>query len=111
MKLMILIIIVLSAVVFLAQSKPLVNLGGKDGNLILGGLTNNTTINSSINLSENASALLLGGEEGSSLLQNLTNASNNLSDWGSIPHEAPLPPKYDPRMEKTVAILRANHGF
>jgi hypothetical protein len=111
MKRMVLIIVVLSAAVFLAQSKPLVNLGGREGNLILGGLTNNSTTNSSINLSENASVLLLGGEEGSSLMQNLTNASNNLSDWGSVPHEAPLPPKYDPKMAKTVAVLRANHGF
>jgi hypothetical protein len=111
MKRMILIIVVLIALVLLAQSKPLVNLGGRDGNLILGGLTNNSTINSSFNLSENASALHLGGDDGNLLLQNLTNASKNLSDWGSKPPKAPLPPKYDPKMENTIAILRANHGF
>jgi hypothetical protein len=111
MKRMILVMVVLIALVLLAQSKPLVNLGGRDGSLILGGLTNNSTINSSFNLSENASGLHLGGDDGNLLLQNLTNASKNLSDWGSKPPKAPLPPNYDPKMEKTVAILRANHGF
>ena len=106
-----LIIAVLAAAVFLAQGRPLINLAGNDGNRILGGLTNNSTLNSSINLSENASALSLGGDDGNSLLQNLTNASKNLSDWGSKPPQAPLPPKYDPKMQKTIAILRANHGF
>ena len=80
---MILIIVVLIALVLLAQSKPLVNLGGREGNLIFGGLTNNSTTNSSINLSQNASVLSLGGEEGNSMMQDLANASKNLSDWGS----------------------------
>jgi len=111
MKRMILIIVVLIATVFLAQSKPLINLGGSEGNQILSGLTNNTTINSSINLSQNASAMNLSGEEGNSMLLDLTNASKNLSDWGSEPPKAPLPPNFDPKMAKTVAILRANHGF
>ena len=101
MKRMILILIVLIALVFLAQSKSLINLGGRDGNLLLGGLTNNSTSNSSINLSQNASALHLGGDDGNSLLQDLTNASKNLSDWGSKPPKAPLPPKYDPKSAQT----------
>ena len=111
MKRMILILIALIALVFFAQSKSLINLGGREGDLLLGGLTNNSTSNSSINLSQNGSALHLGGDDGNLLLQNLTNASKNLSDWGSKPPKAPLPPKYDPKMEKTIAILRANHGF
>ncbi|MDQ1262407.1 MAG: hypothetical protein QG575_1588 [Euryarchaeota archaeon] len=111
MKRMILIMAVLIVLAVLAQSKPLVNLGGRDGNQILSELTNNSTINSSINLSQNASVLSLSGEDGNSMLQDLTNASKNLSDWGSKPPTAPLPPNFDPKMEKTVAILRANHGF
>ncbi len=106
-----LIIVVLIALVLLAQSKPLVDLGGKEGILIFGGLTNNSTTNSSINLSQNDSVLTLGGEEGNSMMQDLTNDSKNLSDWGSKPPKAPLPPGYDPKLQKTVAILRANHGF
>jgi hypothetical protein len=111
MKRLILIPVVMIALLLLAQSKSMVNLGGRDGNLLLGGLTNNSTSNSSINLSQNGLALHLGGDDGNLLLQNLTNASKNLSDWGSKPPKAPLPPNYDPKMEKTVAILRANHGF
>ena len=111
MRRMILIIAVLIALVLLAQCKPLVNLGGKEGNLIFGGLTNNSTPNSSINLLQNGSVLSLGGEEGSSMMQDLANASKNLSDWGSAPPKAPLPPTYDPKMENTRAILKANHGF
>jgi hypothetical protein len=106
MKRMILILVVLLALVFLAQSRPLVNLGGRDGNLILGGLTNNSTSNSSLNLSQNASVLHLGGD---SLFQDLTNASKNLSDWGSKPPTAPLPPNYDPKSAETYAVLRMNH--
>ena len=109
MKRMILVMVVLIAIVLFAQSKPLVNLGGRDGSLILGGLTNNSTINSSFNLSENASALLLGGDDGNLLLQNLTNASKNLSDWGSKPPKAPLPPKYDSKSAQTYEVLRMNH--
>ncbi len=105
------IIAVLIVLVLLAQCKPLVNLGGKEGNLIFGGLTNNSTANSSINLSQNGSALSIGGEGGSSVLQDLANASKNLSDWGSAPPKAPLPPTYDPKLQNTIAILKANHGF
>ena len=109
LKRMILILLVLIALLFLAQSKSVINLGGRDGNLLLGGLTNNSTNNSSINLSQNASTLLLGGDEGDLLLRDLANASKNLSDWGSKPPEAPLPPKYDPKSAKTYAVLRMNH--
>ncbi len=101
----------LIALVLLAQCKPLVNLAGREGNLIFGGLTNNSTTNSSVNLSQNGSVLSLGGEGGNSMLQDLANASKNLSDWGSAPPKAPLPPNYDSKLENTVAILRANHGF
>jgi hypothetical protein len=109
MKRMILILLLLIALVFLAQSKSVINLGGRDGNLLLGGLTNNSTSNSSINLSQNDSSLHLGGEDGNSLLQDLTNASKNLSDWGSEPPKAPLPPKYDYKSAQTYAVLRMNH--
>lgn len=109
MKRMILILVVMLALVFLAQSKSLVNLGGRDGNLLLGGLTNNSTSNLSLNLSQNASVLRLGGDDGNSLLQDLTNASKNLSDWGSKPPKAPLPPNYDPKSAQTYAVLRMNH--
>jgi hypothetical protein len=109
MKRMILILVVLIALLLLAQSKSMVNLGGRDGNLLLGGLTNNSTSNSSINLSQNGSSLHLGGDDGNLLLQNLTNASKNLSDWGSKPPEAPLPPKYDSKSAQTYEVLRMNH--
>jgi hypothetical protein len=111
MKRMILIIVVLIVSVLSAQGKPLVNLGGKDGNLIFGGLTNNSTPNSSINLSQNGSVLSLGGMEGNSMMKDLANASKNLSDWGGAPPKAPLPPTYDPKLANTIAILKANHGF
>ena len=111
MRRMILIILVLAALVLLAQCKSLVNLGGKEGNLIFGGLTNNSTPNSSINLSQNGSVLSLGGEEGNSMMQDLANASKNLSDWGCAPPKAPLPPTYDPKLANTIAVLKANHGF
>ncbi|MCX6674697.1 MAG: hypothetical protein NTY37_13075 [Methanothrix sp.] len=109
MKRLILIPVVMIALLLLAQSKSMVNLGGRDGNLLLGGLTNNSTSNSSINLSQDASALHLGGDDGNLLLQNLTNASRNLSDWGSKPPKAPLPPNYDPKSAQTYAVLRMNH--
>ena len=113
MKRMVLILLVLIALLFLAQSKSVINLGGRDGNLLLGELTNNSTnnstYNSSINLSQNASARLLGGDEGDLLLQDLANSSKNLSDWGSKPPEAPVPPKYDSKSAKTYAVLRMNH--
>jgi hypothetical protein len=109
MKRIILIPVVLIALLLLAQSKSLVNLGGENGNLLLGELTNNSTSNSSINLSQNASSLHLGGDDGNLLLQNLTNASKNLSDWGSKPPNAPLPPEYDSRRVQTYEVLRLNH--
>lgn len=109
MKRMVLILVVLIALLFLAQSKSVINLGGRDGNMLLGELTNNSTNNSSINLSQNASARILGGDEGDLLLQDLANSSKNLSDWGSEPPKAPLPPKYDSKSAQTYAVLRMNH--
>jgi len=106
---MILAIVVLVALVLLAQSKSLINLGGREGNLLFGGLTNNSTSNSSINPSQNASVLYIGGDDGNVLLHNLTNESKNLSNWGSKPPEPPLPPNYDPKSAQTYAVLRMNH--
>jgi hypothetical protein len=111
MKRTILTIAVLIGLVLLSQSKSLVNLGGKEGILIFGELSNNSTANSSINLSNNSSVLSLGGEDGTSMLKDLKNASKNLSEWGSAPPKAPKPPTYDPKLENTVSILKANHGF
>ncbi len=108
---LILLLLVFIVIAALAQSRSAINLAGKDGNLLLAGLTNNSTSNSTLNLSENNSTLYLGGEDGNSLMQDVDNASRNLSDWGNKPPEAPLPPKYDPKMAQTVAILKANHGF
>jgi hypothetical protein len=109
MKRMILIVVILIGLLFLAQSKSIINLGGRDGNLLLGDLTNNSTCNSSINLSNNASALHLGGDNGMLLFDDITNASKNLSDWGSEPPKAPLPPGFDPKGAQTYEILRMNH--
>lgn len=111
MRRTILIIAVLMALVILSQSKSMVDLGGKEANLIFSKLSNNSTTNSSLNLSSNSSVLSLSGEDGSSMLQDLENVSKNLSDWGSAPPKAPQPPTYDPNLENTIAILKANHGF
>jgi hypothetical protein len=109
MKRMILILVVLTALLISAQSISVVNLGGRDGSLLLGGLTNNSTENSMLNISKNASSIHLGGDDGNLLLQDLTNASKNLSDWGSKPPVSPLPPKYDSRSVQTYEVLRMNH--
>jgi hypothetical protein len=111
MNRMILILVVLIAFALLAQSKSTVNLAGMDGNQLLLGLTNNSTSNSSLNLSENSSTLNLAGEDGSLLMNDVANASKNLSDWGDKPPEAPLPPNSDPRSRQTYQILKANHGY
>lgn len=111
MNRIILALAVLTAFALLAESRSMVNLGGEDGNQIFDGLTNNSTSNSTLNLSENSSLLFLGGEDGNSLLKDLANDSENLSEWGKPPQKSPLPPTYDPKMANTVAILRANHGF
>lgn len=111
MRRMILIVALLVALILLTEGRSLVNLGGKEGNQIFSGLTNNSTTNSSINISQNSSVLSLGGVEGNSMMQDLENASKNLSDWGSAPPKAPLPPTYDPKMANTIEILKANHGF
>jgi hypothetical protein len=111
MRRMILTIAVLIALVLLTQSKSMVDLTGKEGNLIFKGLANNSTANSSINISQNGSVLSLGGDGGDSMMQDLENASKNLSNWGNAPPKAPLPPTSDPKLANTIAILRANHGF
>jgi hypothetical protein len=111
MRRTILSIAVIMALVLLTQSKSMVDLGGNEGNLIFGGLSNNSTSNSSLNLSRNGSVLSLGGDGGNSMLNDLENVSKNLSDWGSPPPTAPKPPTYDPKLENTIAILKANHGF
>jgi hypothetical protein len=108
---MILILVILAAFALLAQSRSTVNLAGSDGNQLLLGLTNNSTSNSSLNLSGNSSAFNLAGEEGSSLMNDIENASKNLSDWGNKPPNAPLPPKSDARGYQTYLILKANHGY
>ncbi|HUM81195.1 MAG TPA: hypothetical protein PLQ38_05385 [Methanothrix sp.] len=108
----------LIAVLILAQCKPMVDLGGRDGRDLFGSLTNNSTGNSSLNLSEEnqslESSFLNLSENGGSLLKNLANSSENLSSWGGPLPKAPLPPKYDASAAsyaKTYAILKANHGF
>jgi hypothetical protein len=111
MNRIILALAVLTTLALLAESRSMVNLGGEDGNQIFVGLTNNSTSNSTLNLSENSSLPFLGGEEGNSLLKDLANDSENLSEWGKPPQKSPLPPTYDPKMANTIAILRANHGF
>jgi hypothetical protein len=111
MNRLILLVLVFIVIAALAQSRSAINLAGKDGNMLLAGLTNNSTSNLTLNLSENNSTLYLGGEDGNSLMQDVDNASRNLSDWGNKPPEAPLPPKYDPKVAQTIAILKANHGF
>lgn len=127
MKQVILILAVMIALIFLAQSKPFVNLGGKDGNLLLGVLTNNSTGNSSdlavansttLNHSYNTT-MKLGGDEGILLLGSLENssiysegernASGNLSDWGSKPRTPPPPPKYDYKSAQSYEVKRMNH--
>ncbi len=127
MKRAILILAVLIALIFFAQSRSSINVGGKDGNLLLGELTNNSTNNSSnlatadnktINLSHNAISMKIGGNDGM-LLEDLTNnstnvtdgrnTSNNLTDWGSEPRPVPPPPKYDYQAAQMNAVIRMNH--
>ena len=128
MRRAILILALLLALIFFAQSKPLINVGGRDGSLMLGGLTNNTTINPSnftisnnttIDLLHKATTMKVGGDDGTLLLKGLTNNSSNvtdgrnnsrnLSEWGSKPRPAPLPGKYDYKSAQTNAIIRMNH--
>jgi hypothetical protein len=123
----ILILAILIALVFFAQSRSTINVGGRDGNTLLGELTNNSANNSSnlaasgnktINLSHSAASMKIGGNDGM-LLEDLTNksinmtdgrnASNNLTDWGSEPRPVPLPPKYDYQAAQMNAVIRMNH--
>jgi hypothetical protein len=128
MKRAILILAVLFALILFAQSRSLVNVGGRDGSLMLGGLTNNSTINPSnftvsnnttLDLSHEGTSIKVGGDDGTLLLKDLTNNSSNfmdgrnnsgnLSEWGSKPRPAPLPGKYDYKSAQTNAIIRMNH--
>jgi hypothetical protein len=128
MKRAILILALLFALIFFAQSRSLINVGGRDGSLMLGGLTNNSTINpsnftvsnnTSLDLSHEGISIKVGGDDGTTLLKNLTNNSSfaadgrnnsgNLSEWGSKPRPAPLPGKYDYKSAQTNAIIRMNH--
>ena len=128
MKRAILILTVLLALIIFAQSKSLVNVGGRDGSMLLGGLTNNSTINPSnftvsnnttIDLSRKATSMKVGGDDGTMLLKDLTNDSSNatdgrntsvnLSDWGSRPRSAPIPGKYDYQSAQMNSVIRMNH--
>jgi len=128
MKRAILILALLFALILFAQSRPLINVGGRDGSLMLGGLTNNSTINPSnftvsnnttLDLSHEGTSIKVGGDDGTMLLKDLTNNSSNsmdgrnnsgnLSEWGSKPRPAPLPGKYDYKSAQTNAIIRMNH--
>ena len=128
MKRSILILAALLALVLFAQSRSLVNVGGRDGDLLLGGLTNNSTINSSnlavlnsttIDLSHKPTSMKIGGDDGAVLLKDLINdscnatigrnISSNLSEWGSKPRPAPLPGKYDYKTDQMNSVIRMNH--
>lgn len=102
--------VLLFALLVAAESRPTVSLGGSDGSVLLNQLTNNSTANSSINISKNASGASLGGMDGAAQFQNLENASKNLSDWGSQPPAAPASPGYDARAAQTYYVLRLNHA-
>ena len=128
MKRAILILAALLALILFAQCRSLINVGGMDGDLLLGGLTNNSTINPSnftvsnnttIDLSHKATSMKVGGDDGAVLLKDLTNGSsnatdgrnvsNNLSEWGSRPRPAPLPGKYDYQSAQMNSVIRMNH--
>jgi hypothetical protein len=128
MKRAILILAALLALILFAQCRSLINVGGRDGDLLLGGLTNNSTINQSnlavlnntnIDLSHKATSMKVGGDDGAVLLKDLTNGSsnatdgrnisNNLSEWGSRTRRAPLPGKYDYQSAEMNSIIRMNH--
>lgn len=103
--------VILFALVLAVESRPGIDLAGDRADVLLRGLTNNSTGNSSINLSNNGSLLDLSGVSGNSLMQDVNNASKNMSDWGDKPPRAPLPPGYDSRAAQTYEVLKANHGF
>jgi len=108
--LLLLALLVLCALLMAAESKKTVALGGGEGSVLLGQISNNSTANSSINISKNASGVSLGGAEGSAQFRDLENASKNLSDWGSEPPQAPAAPNYDARAAQTYYVLRLNHA-
>jgi hypothetical protein len=128
MKRAILILAALLALILFAQCRSLINVGGMDGDLLLGGLTNNSTINPSnftvsnnttIDLSHKATSMKVGGDDGAVLLKDMTNGSSNatdgrnnssnLSEWGSRPRPAPLPGKYDYQSAQMNSVIRMNH--
>ena len=128
MRRAILILAALLALILFAQCRSLINVGGMDGDLLLGGLTNNSTINPSnftvsnnttIDLSHKATSMKEGGDDGAVLLKDLTNGSSNatdgrnnssnLSEWGSRPRPAPLPGKYDYQSAQMNSVIRMNH--
>lgn len=122
MRRLILILWFLLAIDLTHGSEPIAELGGIQGNSLLRSLANNTTSNA-IGLATSGNVINLSqlGGEGSTIFESLTSNSSNrnnstnsdLSSWGSTPRKAPLPPvmNYDPKLAKTIAILRANHGF
>jgi len=103
-------LLVLCAMLMAVESKKAVTLGGSEGSVLLGQISNNSTANSSINISKNAAGVSLGGAEGAAQFRNLENASKNLSDWGSEPPQAPAAPNYDARAVQTYYVLRLNHA-
>ena len=128
MRRAILILAALLELILFAQCRSLINVGGMDGDLLLGGLTNNSTINPSnftvsnnttIDLSHKATSMKVGGDDGAVLLKDLTNGSSNatdgrnnssnLSEWGSRPRPAPLPGKYDYQSAQMNSVIRMNH--
>ena len=121
----ILVLLIMLAVA-LAQSKTPVSLGGTESLSLLKNLSNNSSIssaipnaanNTTINLSNGLLTAQLGGDGGMELFQNLTNGSSlkaagpedNLSSWGSKPRATPLPPKYDPKQQQMIQVIRDNH--
>ena len=128
MSRLIIALIIFLGMSFLADGKPSVNLGGDGGNSLFRDLTSNSTNNSldfprgnksADNQTQILTAILLGGNDGSDLFENLTENSSfmgendtlgNISTWGKIPRKAPIP-KYDPKLAKTIEVLKQNHGM
>ena len=120
------IVLLIMLAIALAQSKMPVSLGGADSLSLLKTISNNSSIssaipnatnNSSLNLSNGLLTAQLGGYGGMDLFQNLTNGSSlkaagpedNLSSWGSTPRKTPLPPKYDPKQQQMIQVIKDNH--
>jgi hypothetical protein len=126
MKQIIFILLMLSTMALLAHSKPVVQLDSDRSTALFKDLTNNST-NTSLNfakgneigtnVSDSAEIIDLSSSEGTTLFDDLAdnssimhnNTTGNLSTWGSKPRVSPPPPNYDPKLAKTVQILRQNH--